>query len=72
MIFNLKKARGSVTPCGFSKNMLSRDRESFVVTFNFIISHAFSENFNEIPTVIQKIWRFSPSILTNCSDDGSI
>ena len=36
----------------------------FFVIFNTIISHNFPENFIEIAQVVQKIWRFSPSILT--------
>ena len=36
----------------------------FFVTFNIIINHIFPENFIEIPQVVQKVWRFSPSILT--------
>ena len=35
------------------------------VTFNIIISHIFPENFIKISQVVQKIWRFSTSILTN-------
>ena len=33
-------------------------------TFNIIISHIFPENFIEIPQVIQKILKFSVTILT--------
>ena len=53
-------------PCGFYKNMFSRERVKlwFFGTFNIIISHIIPANFTEIPPVIQKIWRFSPSILT--------
>ena len=36
--------------------------------FNIIRSHIFPENFIEIPLVVQKIWRFSFSILTNFID----
>ena len=36
----------------------------FFVTFNIIISHFFPENFIEIPQVVQRVRRFSPSILT--------
>ena len=34
------------------------------VTFDIVISHVFPENAIEISRVVQKIWRFSPSILT--------
>ena len=53
------------TPCGFSKNVLSKGgvKPCFFVTFNIIISHIFPENFIEIPQVVQKIWRISLSIL---------
>ena len=54
MILNPKKVTPSYPPMVFPK-----------MCFNIIISHAFSENLIEIPQVIQKIWRFSPSILTN-------
>ena len=37
----------------------------FFVTINIIISHITVGNFIEIPQVVQKIWRFSQSILTN-------
>ena len=36
----------------------------FFVIFNTITSHTFPENFIEIAQVVQKIWRFSPSVLT--------
>ena len=37
----------------------------FYFSFNIIISHIFPENvIIKIPQVVQKIWRFSPSILT--------
>ena len=36
----------------------------FFLTFNIIISHIFPENFDWISEVVQKIWRFSLSILT--------
>ena len=44
-------------PCGFSKNVSSEERVKswFFVTFNIIISHILSENFIEIPQVVQKI-----------------
>ena len=41
-----------------------RVKSWFFVTYNIIISHIFAENFIEMPQVVQKIWRFSPSILT--------
>ena len=43
--------------CGFSKNVLFRERVKpcFFVTFNIIISHIFHENFIEIPQVVKKI-----------------
>ena len=45
-------------PCGFSKNVFSKDgvKSWFFVTFNIIISHIFPENFNNIRQVAQKIW----------------
>ena len=62
---------GSIWPpsCGFSKNVSYRERVKlcFFVTFNIIISHIFPENFIEILKAfqkVQKIWRFSPSLLT--------
>ena len=66
---------GSVwhSPPGFSENVFFRERMRpcffvfFVFNFNFniIISHIFPENvIIKIPQVVQKIWRFSPSILT--------
>ena len=37
----------------------------FYFNFNIIVSHIFPENvIIKIPQVVQKIWRFSPSILT--------
>ena len=68
-IFNRKKARGRVG--GPSKNafpkmhLLERQGEPLLFgIFNIIISDTFPENFIEIPQVIQKIRRFSSSILT--------
>ena len=51
--------------CGFSKNVSSRERVKpwLFLTFNIIISHIFPENFIEIILAVQRIWRFSPSIL---------
>ena len=64
----LKSLRGIklTHPCGFSKSVFSRERVKpcFFVTFNIIISHIFPENLIEIPQFVQKICRFSPSILT--------
>ena len=54
------------SPCGFSKNMFSREgvKFCFFVTFNIIIGHIFPENFIKIPLIVQKIWRFTLSALT--------
>ena len=44
-------------PCGFSKNVSSKERVkpwSFV-TFNIILKHIFPESFIEFPQVVQKI-----------------
>ena len=56
----------NLTPCGFFKTVSSTERVKpwFFVTFNIIISHILPEHFIEISQVIQKIWRFSSSILT--------
>ena len=65
---------GSVwhSPPGFSEKVFFRERMRpcffvfFVFNFNFniIISHIFPENvIIKIAQVVQKIWRFSPSIL---------
>ena len=53
-------------PYGFSKNVYSRERMKpwSLVTFNFIASYIFPENLIEIPEIFQKIWIFSPPILT--------
>ena len=52
-------------PCGFSKNAFFRVslKACFSVTFNIVISHIFPKTFIEVPQVVQKIWRFSSSIL---------
>ena len=44
-------------PRGVWENVSSKERMKpwFFVTFNIIISHIFSENFIEIPQVVQKI-----------------
>ena len=46
-----------IYPCGFSKNVFSRERVKlrFFVTFDIIKSQNFSEKFIEIPQVVQKI-----------------
>ena len=76
LILNPKMAGGErgqfdPPPCGFSQNMFLIDRkegrESENLIINIAICHVFSENFTEIPHIIQKIWRSSPSILTNFS-----
>ena len=55
----------SYTPVAFRKmSFLERGWNSVFVTFDIIKSHSFSEKFIEIPQVVQKIWRFSPSMLT--------
>ena len=44
-------------PCGFLKNVSSKDNVKpwFFVTFNIILKHIFFENFIEFPQVVQKI-----------------
>ena len=44
-------------PCGFSKNVSSKERAKswFFVTFNIILKHIFPENFIEFSQVVQKI-----------------
>ena len=46
------------SPCGFSKNVFSREKLKpwFFVTFDIIRSHAFPENFIVIIHVVQKMW----------------
>ena len=39
-------------------------RDPVIMTCNVSINHIFPKIFIEIPQVIQKMWRFSPSILT--------
>ena len=48
-------------PYGFSKSVSSKEsvKPSFFVALNIIIRHIFSENFIEIPQVVQKLWRIS-------------
>ena len=50
----------------FSQNISSSERLKpwFFVTFDIIISHIFNEITIEIFQVVQKMWKFSPSILT--------
>ena len=60
----------NLTPClpfwFFQKSIFWREGQILIfVTFNIIISHIFPENFIKISQVVQKIWRFSTSILTN-------
>ena len=52
------------SPCGFSKNVSSKERVKpwFFVTFSIIMSHIFPQNFIEIPPVIWELWRISLSI----------
>ena len=54
------------SPIGFSKNVSSGERMKpcFLLSFNKIMSHIFPEIFIKIPLVVQKIWRFSASILS--------
>ena len=54
------------SPCGFTKNIFSRERANprFSVTFNIIISHIIPKNVIEIPQIVQKTWRFLSSTLT--------
>ena len=54
----LKRVGVNLThPCSFSRNVFSRERvkHCFFVTFDIIISHIFSDNFIEIPQIVQKI-----------------
>ena len=52
-------------PCGFSKNVSSKEtvKPCLFMTFNIIISHIFPENFIEFPQVVQKLSRIPLSIL---------
>ena len=57
---NPKTAGGRVnltSPCGFSKNVSSKDwvKPWFFVTFNIIFGHIFPGNFIEFPQVVQEI-----------------
>ena len=44
--------------------LLERGWSLVFMSYNIIISHIFPEKFTEITQVVQRIWRFSPSILT--------
>ena len=61
-------------PCGFSKNVSSKERAKpwFFVTFTIILRHTFPENFMEFPQVVQKIWRNSLTLLANFHQFSSI
>ena len=62
----LKRLGGQFDPfCGFFKNVSAKEMVNswLFVTFNIIINHIIPENFIEIPQVVQKIWRFSLTIL---------
>ena len=67
MVLNPKTAGGSIwpPPCGFSKNVSSKERVKrwFFVAFDIVLKYIFPENFIEFPQVVQKIWRNSLSIL---------
>ena len=49
--------------CDFSEIVFSRERESVVLIFKIIKNYIFLETFIEIYQVVQKIWRFSTSVL---------
>ena len=54
----MKGGRGQFQPpCGFSKNVSSRERVKpwFLVNFNIIISHIFPKNFIKILQIVQKV-----------------
>ena len=57
--------QGDPLPCGFSKNVSSKEsvKPWFFVTFNIILKNIFAEKFIEFPQVVQKIWRNYLSIL---------
>ena len=59
--------RGSIWPhpCGFSKNISSKERDKpcFLVSFNIIISYIFPENFIDVLQTILKICRISLLVL---------
>ena len=51
-------------PASYQVNSLWSKLFFFLINFNIIISYIFPENvIIKIPQVVQKIWRFSPSIL---------
>ena len=62
--------KGPTPPVVFPKMHLLERRWSPVlfVTFNIVISFIFPKIFIEVPQVVQKIWRFSPSILSIFTD----
>ena len=43
---------------------LKRQRRYFFVSFIIIVSHIFSASFVEFPHIVQRIWRFFPSLFT--------
>ena len=57
-------------PLWFFQNVFSREsvKPCFFLTFNIIISYIFPETFYEIPHIVEKIWRFSPPVLTIFTD----
>ena len=69
-IFNHKKPRGRKfdlppSPCCFSTNAFLWEKGKPWLFVKIILSKPHpSWNFNEIPQIIQKIWRFSSAILT--------
>ena len=48
----------------FRKSVFSKEKGWSLVFLLLILSHIFPENFIEVPQVVQKIWKFSCSILT--------
>ena len=66
---NPKKAGGSIwppLPRSLSKNVISKNsvKPYFLLLLKFLLSYTFLENFIQISKVVQKIERFSSSILT--------
>ena len=49
--------QGDPLPCGFSKNVSSKEsvKPWFFATFNIILKNIFAEKFIEFPQVVQKI-----------------
>ena len=64
-LLTLKRLGMGPPPVVFRKlYLLNREwNHGFFVTFKIIIRYIFSENFIEIPQVVQKLWRISQSIL---------